>query len=737
MRTHNCNQRNTLVNVSLEQFRLRPDLRWTLRSSPGRARWLVRDPLTFDHFLVTATERTIAVLVERCDSVDELLEGYHKQHPFQQLSPNHCIRFIQKLSSLGIVLDDRRGQSLRQRRQKKAMQRKSRLMQILSPLYVRLPGIDATMILKRLDGVSRFLFHSTTIGSIFAAFVLLLGFVVSHLDSITGKVLENASFLTTRDALMLLAVFVVVKVLHELGHALACRHYGADCHEIGVLFLVLTPCLYCDVTDAWRLNSRWQRMFIAAAGMYVELIISVVAMIVWLNTVPCAVNTVAFNTLVVCSIGTIFVNINPLIRYDGYYMLTDATDIPNLSSQATEVVERWIVKWFAYRDVAPAQQDGSDAFLLSYALSALAYRVLIVSAICWMLLHLGRMHHVEPLAWAVIAVMLFGIANKVSQTMRNIYRRVKVGGVRPVRTMATATVLLVGFSALWVPYSSDVQVVGVLESADNASVYATQNGHLVTTVPHGTKVEAGTTIAVIRNFEFDLREKDLQNKINANLIREEHLVDRSTIDEAAARELPEVRTRRAQLKSQLATVREEIQSLEIKSPCAGWVVSVPWKAARQTDERRLQHWSGDPLAEENRGCLIERGELLCRVVTEKNWEAVFYVPDKTIDLVASQARAKIRLAAAPSQTYKGSVGHIGREAVDEVPMSLADRIPFTSVDGLPQPLEPHYRVAVRLTGHVEHSSYDGVVHGRVAVEPSSIASRLARYAARIWRTDIQ
>jgi putative peptide zinc metalloprotease protein len=698
---------------------------------------LVRDPLTFDHFLVTPTERSIAVLVEECGSVDELLEEYHRRHPFQRMSAQNCVRFIHRLCSLGIVLDDRRGQALQQRRKKRAQQKKSRILQLLSPLYVRLPGIDASWLLKRLDGVSRFLFHPVAIGAVLASFVMLLGFVISHLDSIAGKVLENASFLTAQDALLLLAVFVVVKVFHELGHALACRFYRADCHEIGILFLVLAPCLYCDVTDAWRLKSRWQRMFIAAAGMYVELIISILAMILWLNTVPSAVNTLAFNTLAVCSIGTIFVNINPLIRYDGYYMLTDLTDIPNLSSQGNEVLDRRIVQWFAYRDVAPSQQDGSDTFLLSYSLAALSYRVFMVTAICWMLLHFGRAHHVEPLAWGVIAVMLFGVTYKVSQTMRNLFRRVKLGGVHPLRTTATAAILIAGFAALWLPTSSDFPIVGVLDSADNAPIYATQDGTLVPALPSGTQVEEGTTIATIENFELDLQEKGLENKINANRIRERHLIDRSTIDEAAARELPELRTRLSQLEDQLATVRDEIDSLVIKSPCDGWIVAVPWRSEVEKHDRRLPRWSGDPLAAENQGYLVERGELLCRVVTNKNWEAVFYVPDKTVDLVVSQANTKICLAAAPGIIYTGKVGLIGREAVDEVPMSLADRIPYASVDGRPQPLEPHYRVAVRLSAKLNHAAFDGVVHGRVEMEPTSIASRLSRYATRIWRTDIQ
>ena len=105
--------------------------------------------------------------------------------------------------------------------------------------------------------------------------------VVGHFDEVRARLPELSVFADWRNVVWLFAAIGVVKCLHELGHALACKHFGGEVPEMGVLVLVFVPCLYCDVTDAWRLPSKWQRMLVSAAGMLVELVIASVATIVW------------------------------------------------------------------------------------------------------------------------------------------------------------------------------------------------------------------------------------------------------------------------------------------------------------------------------------------------------------------------------------------------------------------------------------------------------------------------
>ena len=111
------------------------------------------------------------------------------------------------------------------------------------------------------------------------------------------------------------------KVLHEFGHGLSCKHFGGECHELGVMLLVLTPCLYCNVSDSWMLPNKWHRAFIGAAGMYVEICIASIATFLWWFSAPGLLNNICLSTMFVCSVSTVVFNGNPLLRYDGYYIL--------------------------------------------------------------------------------------------------------------------------------------------------------------------------------------------------------------------------------------------------------------------------------------------------------------------------------------------------------------------------------------------------------------------------------
>ena len=149
----------------------------------------------------------------------------------------------------------------------------------------------------------------------------------------------------------LAACYVVAKSLHELGHGLACVRYRAYCRELGVMFLCLAPCLYCDTTDAWKLSSKWERAAIAAAGMWVEWILATLAAGVWLITQAGTLHYVAASMMLVCSLGTLLVNSNPLLKYDGYYLLSDLWGVPNLSELGSDALRGLLISALSGRSL--------------------------------------------------------------------------------------------------------------------------------------------------------------------------------------------------------------------------------------------------------------------------------------------------------------------------------------------------------------------------------------------------
>jgi putative peptide zinc metalloprotease protein len=136
----------------------------------------------------------------------------------------------------------------------------------------------------------------------------------------------------------------LVKICHEFGHGLSCKKFGGECHEMGLMFLVFTPCLYCNVSDSWMLPNKWQRVFIGAAGMYVELILASIATFLWWFSEDGMFNFLCLSVMFICSVSTVVFNGNPLLRFDGYYILMDILEIPNLRQKATEILKRWFQK---------------------------------------------------------------------------------------------------------------------------------------------------------------------------------------------------------------------------------------------------------------------------------------------------------------------------------------------------------------------------------------------------------
>ena len=158
------------------------------------------------------------------------------------------------------------------------------------------------------------------------------------------------------------AVFVFIKLIHEMGHAFSCRRFGGECHELGIMFLVFVPTPYVDASTAWSFSNRWERIFVGAAGMIVELFFAALMAFVWGTTHQGElINQLAFNAMLVASVTTIIFNANPLLRYDGYYILSDFLEIPNLRQKSSDYSLGLIKRALFRREAHPAAASGTSA----------------------------------------------------------------------------------------------------------------------------------------------------------------------------------------------------------------------------------------------------------------------------------------------------------------------------------------------------------------------------------------
>ena len=144
----------------------------------------------------------------------------------------------------------------------------------------------------------------------------------------------------------MLVIWAVLKVVHEMAHGIACKRYGGTVSDAGVLLLLFTPMAFVNVTSSWRFSNRWHRIVVAAAGMYIELFISFIAIIIWARSSGGVMADVCYNIFIMSSVTTILFNANPLMRFDGYYILADSLGIANMYTKGTKLFGDMLRSWF-------------------------------------------------------------------------------------------------------------------------------------------------------------------------------------------------------------------------------------------------------------------------------------------------------------------------------------------------------------------------------------------------------
>ena len=206
-------------------------------------------------------------------------------------------------------------------------------------------------------------------------------FAVSYWGELSGNAIQQA--LLPKNILLLVILYPFVKLFHELGHAFAVKNWGGEVHEIGVIFILLIPIPFVDASGASAFIHKYQRVIVGFIGIMVELFIASIALFIWLAVEPGLVRTIAYDVMLISGISTLFFNGNPLLRYDGYYVLSDAIGIPNLASRSNKyigyLIQNYLLK--SQNPVSPLHDHSEKYWLLFYSPAAFIYRMFILSVI--------------------------------------------------------------------------------------------------------------------------------------------------------------------------------------------------------------------------------------------------------------------------------------------------------------------------------------------------------------------
>jgi putative peptide zinc metalloprotease protein len=414
----------------------------------------------------------------------------------------------------------------------------------------------------------------------------------------------------------------LVKVLHELAHAFVCKRYGGSVPSAGVMFLIFTPLPYVDASASWGLRRKWQRAYVGAAGMLMELFLAAIGALVWASTGEGLVNSLAFNVMVVGSVSSLLFNGNPLLRFDAYYILSDLAELPNLYQKAQAQWLYWGSRFLLGQreGVEPATDSTERRWYTVYGFLAFFYRLLITFTVLLFVLDQWFAVGVLMAITTLVMLVLMPLAKLRTHLGSAVFERRRpraLAGMAVVVALAWALVALV-------PVPHALRLPGVLQAERSQSYYALAPGVLVElAVRHGQPLQQGDLIARLANPELDQALRATESQI-----AETAALERAALARSPA-ELAPLASRSAALRERLAELQGISAQLELRARHAGeWVA---------------------PTLHERQGGWIDRGQPIGQLVDRARWRFSAVLPQSQAAELLGQAGAvqgsELRLAA--------------------------------------------------------------------------------------------
>ena len=694
---------------------------------------VIKDPVGLKYHRLQIEQYKILELLNGERSLEQIRDELKEVYPTLQVTLSDIQQLITDLHKKGLVVSDRPGQGASVVRER-TKQRNDKIKQtLMSLLYLRLPGWDPERSLRWLYPWTKWMFHPSvvTVCLLFVTSAWLL--LAANLDEFQGRLPEFQSFFGWPNLMYMWVTLGAAKIIHEFGHGLSCHHYGGECHEMGVMLLVFSPCLYCDVTDSWMMKNKWHRIIIGAAGMYIEVIISAFAIYVWWFSKPGLVHHLALNMFFVTTITTVIFNANPLMRFDGYYMMSDFLEIPNLRAKSDKML-REAFSWYCLGIESrpdPFMPETGKAWFVTYAIAAWLYRWVILVSISMFLYTVLKPYDLQSIG---ITLMFMSMAGIFFSMFRNIYQILAAPRNEPMSKVKIAISLAVvgalGWLAVAIPipwhheapfYLEPRRVVAVtapstgrlLPPAEYKAIYdkllvteefvvsnARRQGRhdqladpdsisLVAGLPTpeeyaelpepGQFVEVGDVLAVIEDAQSIARGDDLEQSAYRWLARRVEVFNhRSQLDISSENDVV----------AEVVVLEEHIRELVrlnteriIRASRSGYVIAakrIPEPTLNEIDPTRLERWHGTPLDDRNRGCFVEVGQELMSIApdsseTPMELQAVLYVDQGDRDDLKDNMEVEMKLDHLADVTYRAPVVLVSQRGDVVAPEALTTR----------------------------------------------------------------
>ncbi|MDA1017308.1 MAG: biotin/lipoyl-binding protein, partial [Planctomycetota bacterium] len=539
------------------ELRLRRDLTIRQHFYQNKSSWVVKDPLSLKFYRFNDEEYAIVQLLDGNHSLEDIKFEFERRFAPNQVSVERLWQFIASLHQGGLLLAETHGQGTQLKQRRDERKHKELLAKFISPLSIKFRGINPDPILNVLYPLIRWVYSPIVVLLCVATMCSALLLVTVQHAVLAARLPAFHEFFSFQSAIWMMLALSLSKVIHEFGHALTCKHFGGECHEMGMMFLVLTPAAYCNVSDAWMLPNKWHRIAISVAGIYSDLMIASIATFLWWYSGPGLFNHFCLNLMFVCSVSTLLFNANPLMRFDGYYVLADLVEIPNLMQKASSVLARTlqIVCLGITPPPDPMLPQRNHGFFVLYAVGVTIYRWLIVISITMFLTQVFK-----PYGLQIFGQMLAvsSIAGMTIRPLYKVFKYLKAPGrwatVKKPRLIATFVFLGIVVAVIaGVPFSHSVYCPLEIRPRDSVQVYVDESGIIERVyVRAGDRVRQGDRLVDLRSSAIDLEESRLATQRETIESRLRQLHRQSFAD-------PNIGSQIAETEASLAAVKQQIE----------------------------------------------------------------------------------------------------------------------------------------------------------------------------------
>ncbi|HEV3144299.1 MAG TPA: site-2 protease family protein [Gemmataceae bacterium] len=585
---------NTADRRKQVRLKVRGDLVINTQRYEGKTCYVVKDPVSLRYYRFNEQEYFVVKQFDGRHTMEETQKEFETKFRPNRLTHEDLEGFARQLLTAGLVQHESASAAEELLQSRKKQRRLQRIATITNILYIKIPVIDPDRLLNHM---CRWLwwiftpwFFAASILLMFSAIVL----VATHFATFYDKLPYYQEFFAFNRLLYMWIALGIVKVIHEFGHGLSCKAYGGECHEMGFLFMCLSPALYCNVSDSWTMADKWKRIIISFAGIYVELIIAALATWVWWYTPGRPfINNIALCLMTLCSVSTIVFNANPLMKFDGYYILADWLEIPNLRDRANRFLKNLAAEYCLGMEVQPEpyMTASRKVLFVVYAIVSYIYRWVVTFSIIYTISNLLKPYGMESLSM-LLAMAALGsmIGWPIYRAAKNINQRGRLPDMKRERVTATSVVvfiLILIFFLLPLPISRvrDKGVVEIEESASDRIYLPYPKGGTLqeVLVQDGEWVEPGRVLTIFRNFELESLYDEAKRGRDSH--RSQYLVhmgqaanagppaERKRFESAAADEISQANV----LDHLEKTLKRHIDSLVVRAPRSGYVISPPRK----------------------------------------------------------------------------------------------------------------------------------------------------------------